>query len=223
MSLEQNIAQFEKLLAQKPARLVAISKTHPTALIEQAYQAGQRIFGENKAQEISEKYEVLPKDIEWHFIGTLQSNKVKYIAPFIKMIHSVDRPKILKEINKRAAQNNRVIDCLIQIHIAQEDTKSGFSYEEATEFLTSGQLRQYQNVRICGFMGMATNTEDEAQIRQEFRTLSRFKSEMQAKVKADNIALNELSMGMSGDYSIALEEGSTFIRVGSAIFGSRSY
>ncbi len=195
--------------------LVAVSKTKPTESILEAYHAGQKVFGENKAQELAQKAKLLPNDIEWHMIGHLQSNKVKYIAPFVSLIHAVDSEKLLKEINKRAAQNNRVIDCLLQFHIAQESNKFGLNKEEAQKILV--KQSQYPNIRIIGLMGMATFTSDKAQIRSEFSLLKSIFDNIQKEYTE----IKTLSMGMSGDYTIAIEEGSNMIRVGSAIFGTR--
>ena len=195
--------------------LVAVSKTKPTESILEAYQAGQKVFGENKAQELAQKANLLPDDIEWHMIGHLQSNKVKYIAPFVSLIHAVDSEKLLKEINKRAAQNNRVIDCLLQFHIAQESNKFGLNKEEAQEILV--KQSQYPNIRIIGLMGMATFTSNKEQIRSEFSLLKSIFD----NIKKEHKEIKTLSMGMSGDYTIAIEEGSNMIRVGSAIFGAR--
>lgn len=199
--------------------LIAVSKTNPNQAILEAYKAGQRIFGENKVQELVEKYESLPKDIEWHMIGHLQTNKVKYIAPFVKLIHGVDSLKLLQEINKRAEQNNRIIDCLLQVHIAKEETKFGFDEGEILELLQSNEFNSLKNIKIIGLMGMATNTTDELQIRKEFKSLRNLFS----KLNTHHPALTTLSMGMSSDYKIAIEEGSTMIRVGSSIFGARNY
>jgi pyridoxal phosphate enzyme (YggS family) len=196
--------------------LVAVSKTKPNEAILEAYQAGQRVFGENKVQDLALKAETLPKDIEWHMIGHLQTNKVKFIAPFVYLIHGVDSIKLLKEINKRAAQNDRVINCLLQIHIAQEETKFGFDKTEALEVLALNNT--LENIRIVGLMGMATNTKDELQIRKEFVSLKTLAINLTTK----NCKLETISMGMSGDYKLAIEEGSTMVRVGSAIFGSRT-
>ncbi len=199
--------------------LVAVSKTKPNDMIMEAYEAGQQDFGENYVQELVDKYEQLPKDIHWHFIGHLQSNKVKYIAPFVYLIHGVDSVKLLQEINKQALKNNRIINCLLQIYIAQEETKFGFSFEECETFLRSELFAQLKNIKILGFMAMASNTEDEAQIRKEFRSLKEFASESLIFNHSSLI----LSFGMSSDYKIAIEEGSTMIRIGSSIFGSRNY
>ena len=223
MDTKNNIAEITNTLKGINARLVAVSKTKPNELILEAYNAGQRIFGENKIQEMTDKSEALPKDIEWHMIGHVQRNKVKYMAPFVSLIHSVDSWKLLKEVNKQAAKNERVIDCLLQMHIAEEETKFGLSKEELLEILESPELPSLQNVRIVGLMGMATFTENRNQIRKEFKSLAATFSGVKAKYTADNIEWKELSMGMSGDYDIAVEEGSTLVRVGSSIFGSRNY
>lgn len=203
--------------------LVAVSKTKPVSAILEAYQAGQRIFGENKVQELCEKYEQLPADIEWHLIGHLQSNKVKYIAPFVSLIHAVDSLKLLGEINKQALKNNRIISCLLQFHIAQEDTKFGLSLDEAIELIQSETFGSFQNIRITGVMGMATFTDNTKQIREEFRTLRHIFDELQARFFSKHTDFCIRSMGMSGDYREAIEEGSTLIRVGSSIFGERNY
>ncbi len=218
MSISNNIKAIKAQLPNK-VTLVAVSKTKPNEAILEAYGTGHRIFGENKVQELTEKYESLPKDIEWHMIGHLQSNKVKYIAPFVHLIHGVDSLKLLKEIDKRAKQNNRTINCLLQIHVAQEESKFGFSEDEVNDLLTSDEFKNLKNVNIQGLMGMATFTENENQIRKEFKTLK----QLFDKLSAFNFQLSTLSMGMSGDYQIAIEEGSTMIRVGSNIFGERNY
>lgn len=200
--------------------LVAVSKTKPNEAILEAYNAGQKDFGENYVQELVDKHEQLPKDIQWHFIGHLQSNKVKYIAPFVYLIHGVDSFKLLEEINKQAKKNNRIINCLLQIFIASEETKFGLSFEECQSILTSGEFQKLQNVKICGFMAMASNTEDQNQIRKEFKSLKDFHSKVQ---RTTNNELPILSFGMSSDYKIAIEEGSTMVRIGSIIFGERNY
>ena len=204
-------------------RLVAVSKYHPIEALQEAYDGGQRIFGESKVQEMTQKYEALPKDIEWHFIGHLQTNKIKYMAPYVTLIHGVDSYKLLAEINKQAAKVNRIIPCLLQIHIAQEETKFGFSTDECRAMLESGEWKTLDNVRIAGVMGMATNTEDEKQIAQEFETLARFFRETKETYFKDRPYYKEISMGMSDDYPIAIGHGSTLIRVGSKIFGARIY
>jgi pyridoxal phosphate enzyme (YggS family) len=202
------------------ARLIAVTKTKPVSMLKEAYDAGARLFGENKVQEMAEKQPKLPADVEWHQIGHLQSNKVKYIAPFVRLIHSIDSLKLLQEVDKQAIKNERVIDCLLQIDIADEETKFGLLPNEADTLLHSPELIDLQHVRIVGLMGLATNTDDEAQIRQEFRGLKQLYDKL-AAISTANIHFSELSMGMSGDYRIAVEEGSTLVRVGSAIFGAR--
>ncbi len=201
-------------------KLVAVSKTKPNELIKEAYEGGQRIFGENKPQELWGKEAELPKDIEWHMIGHLQTNKVKFIAPFVTLIHGVDSLKLLKEINKQAAKIGRVIECLFQIHIGKEDTKFGFTYNETRTLIASEEFASLKNINVIGLMGMATNTEDDDLVREEFKVLKTFFEELKPQ-QTRNLAMVELSMGMSGDYKIALEEGSTMIRVGSSIFGGR--
>lgn len=203
--------------------LVAVSKFHPAEAIREAYQSGQRVFGESKVQELIAKENALPKDIEWHFIGHLQTNKVKFIAPFIAMIHSVDSFRLLLEINKAAAKENRVIDVLLQIHIASEQTKFGFSPEEVITLLTNHPLSQWTNVRIRGLMGMATFTENTSQIRNEFKNLCALFEQLKTRFFVNEPSFNELSFGMSDDYKIAIEEGSTMVRIGSSIFGIRNY
>jgi PLP dependent protein len=217
--IAKNIQEIEKKLLGN-ARLIAVSKTKPIAVLEETYNSGFKRFGENKVQEMVEKYEALPKDIEWHMIGHLQSNKVKYMVSFVTMIHSVDSFKLLREINKEAAKHDRVIDCLLQIFIADEETKFGLTAEEARQILTSPELGELKNIRIAGLMGMASFTEDMEQIRNEFRGLKLLFDSLK-EFNGPRIGMNELSMGMSGDYQIALEEGSTLVRVGSAIFGNR--
>lgn len=216
MSIEQNILALKQQLPPQ-VTLIAVSKTKPNEAVQEAYDAGQRDFGENRVQELAPKYETLPKDIRWHLIGHLQSNKVKYIAPFVYMIHSVDSEKLLAEIDKQAAKNQRIIPVLLQIFIAQEETKFGFSPEEAEALLTGNIAQRYPNVRIEGLMGMATNTDNESQVRSEFRQLKTFFE----KLKTQHSSMHILSMGMSSDWPLAVEEGGTMIRVGSSIFGSR--
>lgn len=218
-SIADNLAKIEQG-SRKGTRLVAVTKTKPTSLLTEAYQAGARLFGENKVQEMVAKYEELPKDIEWHMIGHLQTNKVKYMAPFVSLVHSVDSLKLLKEIHKEAQKNDRIIDCLLQIYIAREETKFGLSEEEALEIITSAELAALTNVRIVGLMGMASNTDDPDVVRAEFRGLKNT-FESFKKHESAQVTMRELSMGMSSDYLIAQEEGSTLVRVGSAIFGSR--
>lgn len=204
-------------------RLVAVSKFHPNEAIEEAYRAGQRIFGESKVQEMTAKYESLPKDIEWHFIGHLQTNKVKYTVPYVALIHGIDSYKLLAEVDKQAAKAGRRVNCLLQLHIAREETKFGFSFDECRQMLAEGQWRQLQHIRLCGLMGMATNTDNVEQIKEEFRSLSNFFREVKSTWFADDDAFCELSMGMSHDYHEAIAEGSTLVRVGSKIFGERIY
>ncbi|MCE6991355.1 YggS family pyridoxal phosphate-dependent enzyme [Dyadobacter sp. CY323] len=218
-SISENIEKIEKGLKQE-TRLVAVTKTKPVEILMEAYQAGARCFGENKVQEMTSKYEQLPKDIEWHMIGHLQSNKVKYMASYVALVHSVDSFKLLKEINKEAKKHDRVICCLLQIYIASEETKFGLSQEEAIEIVTSPELKNLTNIQISGLMGMASNTPDLAIVRSEFRALKALFDSFK-KYKNERVKMEELSMGMSGDYQIAMEEGSTLVRVGSAIFGSR--
>ena len=218
-SIAQNIQQIEKQLSNN-TKLIAVTKTKPTAILQETYDAGFRRFGENKVQEMTEKYNLLPKDIEWHMIGHLQSNKVKYMAPYVSMVHSVDSFKLLQEINKEAKKNDRIIPCLLQIFIAQEETKFGLSEQEAIEILSAPELSDLTNIKIAGLMGMASNTDDQTKIRSEFQNLKTL-FETCKKFNSSNVEMTELSMGMSGDYAIAAEEGSTLIRVGSAIFGSR--
>jgi pyridoxal phosphate enzyme (YggS family) len=220
---KENYTEVLKKTASNNANLVAVSKTKPNEDIQALYDLGQRIFGENKVQELVGKQEVLPKDVEWHLIGSLQRNKVKYIANFVSMIHSVDSLKLLKEINKQAAKNDRVINCLLQFHIAEESTKFGLSIEEATDLLSSSVFQEMKNVNIVGLMGMATFTEDNGQVRREFQQLKGYFNDLKNKFFADNDYFKEVSMGMSGDYEIALEEGSTLVRVGSLLFGQRTY
>lgn len=203
--------------------LVAVSKFHPANLIQEAYDQGQRIFGESRVQELQGKYEALPKDIQWHFIGHLQVNKVKYIAPYISLIHAVDSFKLLKEINKQAEKNNRIIKCLLELHIAQEDTKFGLTIEQCKSLLETEDWQGLQNVQIAGLMCMASNTTNQEQIRQEFHQASLFFDEIKAKYFADKDYFNQRSWGMSHDYKIAMEERATLVRIGSAIFGEREY
>lgn len=222
MSIAQNIVQLK---ASLPANvtLVAVSKFHPAEALKEAYDAGQRVFGESRAQELTAKQKVLPDDIEWHFIGPLQSNKVKDIAPFIHTIHSIDSLKLLQEVNKQAAKNNRVIRVLLEIHVAQEDTKHGLTPDECHRLLQSEQLSGLDNIQICGLMGMATYTDDTALIEQEFHILHELFIELKALYFKGNDNFAELSMGMSHDYPVAIHQGSTMIRVGTSIFGEREY
>lgn len=222
MSIIHNLNTIQ---SQLPAscRLIAVTKTHTFPIIQATYDSGHRHFGENKVQELVPKYEALPKDIEWHLIGHLQSNKVKYISAFISLIHSVDSLKLLEEINKQGKKLGRIIPCLLQMHIATEETKFGFSESEVQEVLQLPQLKAFDHIQIEGLMGMATLTGDEAQIRKEFKGLKSFFEKLKTTPLPDNVKMKELSMGMSGDFQIAVEEGSTMVRVGSAIFGQRNY
>lgn len=216
---------IRQIRSELPAgvRLVAVSKFHPNEAIEEAYRAGQRIFGESKVQEMTAKHDSLPQDIEWHFIGHLQTNKVKYIVPYVALIHGIDSFKLLAEVDKQAAKVGRRVDCLLQLHIAREETKFGFSFDECRQMLAEGQWRQLHHVRLCGLMGMATNTDNTTQIKEEFESLSQFFREVKATWFADDDAFRELSMGMSHDYHEAIAAGSTLVRVGSKIFGERIY
>ena len=219
-----NIEKYKQLiteLAPYGARLVAVSKTKPVEDILQLYNTGHRIFGENKVQELVSKYEALPKDIAWHLIGHLQTNKVKYVAPFVSLVQSVDSLKLLQEIDKQAAKNNRIINCLLQVYIASEETKFGLDETELETLLSSSEYRKLQNIRICGLMGMATNTDDETQIENEFANLKRIFGSIQACYFNHAPYFCELSMGMSSDYHLALKHGATLVRVGSILFGSR--
>lgn len=216
--IKDNIAEIKAEIPDNVS-LVAVSKTKPVSDLMEAYQAGQRIFGENKIQEMVTKYDELPKDIEWHMIGHLQSNKVKYMAHFVSLIHGVDKFKTLKEINKQAKNNNRVINCLLQVKIAKEDSKFGLSFDGTKEILASKEFTELKNVKVVGLMGMATFTEDKNQIAEEFESLKNFFNDL----KETYSSMEVLSMGMSGDYKIAIEKGSTMIRVGSSIFGARNY
>jgi pyridoxal phosphate enzyme (YggS family) len=204
-------------------KLIAVSKTQPIERLQEAYDAGQRIFGENKAQELASKYAVLPKDIEWHMIGHLQTNKVKYIAPFVALIHSIDSIKLLEEVDKQAKKVNRKISCLLQVHIAKEETKFGFDLDEVKELINSEALKNFSNIEIKGLMGMATFTENQQQIRNEFALINNLFKTLKSQTLPTNVEMKELSIGMSSDYKIAIEEGSTLVRVGTAIFGSRNY
>lgn len=217
MSIKENITEIEITLPGH-VNLVAVSKTKPTSAILEAYEGGQRIFGENKVQEMVQKWEELPKDIEWHMIGHLQRNKVKYMAEFVSLVHGVDSFRLLREINKQAVKHDRIIDCLLQMHIAEEDTKFGLDENELQEIISSEEFKNLQNVRIVGLMGMATFTSDTEQIRKEFSQLQKTFE----KLKSTLLTVSTLSMGMSGDYQIAIEEGSTMVRIGSSIFGTRN-
>ena len=216
--------KLQKLYGELPKEvtLVAVSKTKPIADLQDAYDAGQRVFGENKVQEMCTKWEQLPKEINWHFIGHLQRNKVKYLAPFVDLIHGVESFRLLKEINKQAQKNNRVIDVLLQFFIANEETKFGLSFEESEAILSDENFKELQNVRICGVMGMASFSNNQEQIREEFKTLKSTFDKLKSTFFDNEKSFNVISMGMSGDYKIAIEEGSTMIRVGSSIFGKRN-
>jgi pyridoxal phosphate enzyme (YggS family) len=221
MDIKSNIKAINETLTVG-CKLIAVSKTQPIEKILQAYQTGQRVFGENKAQEMLAKYEALPKDIEWHMIGHLQSNKVKYIAPFVSLIHSVDSVRLLEEINKQGQKINRIIPCLLQMYIANEDTKFGFSQEEVIELLDNYPL-SFHNVRVVGLMGMASFTNNQQQIRTEFRSLKAFFEQIRMMPLPPHVEMKELSMGMSGDYLIGMGEGSTLVRIGTGVFGERNY
>lgn len=223
MSVSDNIKQFQQTEIPKDVKLIAVSKTKPVEMILDAYESGHKIFGENKVQELAAKYEELPKDIEWHMIGHMQSNKVKYIAPFVSLIHGVDSYKLLKVINKEGRKNDRKIDCLLQFHIAKEESKFGLDLDEAYEFLKSEEFSNLEYINLCGVMGMATFTENEDAIRAEFKELVFIFNELKKNVFSDNDDFKEISMGMSGDYKIAIEEGATMVRIGSILFGARNY
>ena len=216
---------LEKIRATLPesVTLVAVSKTKPVSDLQEAYDAGQRIFGENHALEMRDKHEALPKDIQWHFIGHLQTNKIKYIIPFVTLIHSIDSANLLEAVNKEAAKHDRVVNCLLQFHIAMEETKFGLDLEEAKQLLDSDTFKQMQNIRVCGVMGMATFTDDMTEVRKEFKHLKQIFDTLKAKYFAEQSQFKEISMGMSDDYPIAVEEGATLVRVGSKIFGARNY
>ena len=218
MSIASNLVQIKSTL-HTGVELIAVSKTYPPEALLEAYAAGQRHFGENRAQELTEKHELLYKDIRWHMIGSLQRNKVKYIAPYVHLIHSVDSIELLEEINKHAGRNHRIISCLLQVYIATEETKHGFLSEEVLQFFKQKEHEEYPNVHIIGLMGMASFTSNEEQVRAEFRGLKALFDKLNLEY---NAGLNTLSMGMSGDYRIAMEEGSTHVRIGSSIFGVRN-
>lgn len=222
MRIAENLDIIKNEIPEK-VKLVAVSKTHPKESILEAYNSGHRIFGENKVQELVQKYEQLPKDIEWHMIGHLQTNKVKYIAPFVSLIHSVDSLKLLQEINKEALKNNRTINVLLEIFIANEETKFGLSRDEAIEILSSNEYKTLKNIKVCGVMGMATYTDNIKTIKSEFESLNNFFTLLKTKYFSESTDFNEISMGMTSDYKIAIECGSTIIRVGSFIFGDRDY
>jgi pyridoxal phosphate enzyme (YggS family) len=219
MSIESNLNTIKSTLPEN-VTLVAVSKTKPVSDLMQAYEAGQRIFGENKIQEMTDKWEEMPKDIQWHMIGHVQSNKVKFMAPFVNLIHGVDSLKLLQEINKQALKNNRIIDCLLQMYIAEEESKFGLDENELNELLSSSEFKEMKNIRILGLMGMATFTEDQNQIKKEFTHLKYIFDSVQT-IENENLQFNTISMGMSGDYQLAIECGSTMVRIGSSIFGGR--
>lgn len=217
MSIKENLLAVKQTIPNS-VTLVAVSKTKPISNIQEAYDQGQRIFGENRVQEMTEKWEKMPKDIEWHMIGHLQRNKVKYMAEYVSLVHGVDSPRLLAEINKQAEKHNRTIPCLLQVHIAEEDTKFGFNEEELLDLVRNENFKSHKNVKIVGLMGMATFTENMDQVRREFKSLH----SLYLKLKSEYADFTTLSMGMSGDYQIAIEEGSTMVRIGSSIFGSRN-
>ena len=216
MSIQENLLNIKSSLPNH-VTLVAVTKTKPISDLMQAYETGHRIFGENKIQEMTDKWEQMPKDIQWHMIGHIQSNKVKYMAPYVSLIHGVDSLKLLEEINKQALKNNRVIDCLLQLHIAEEETKFGLNEKELNELLQSETFKNLKNIKIVGLMGMATYTDNQTQIRKEFQHLKTIFDSF----KIQNLSFKILSMGMSGDYKLAIECGSTMVRIGSSIFGGR--
>ncbi len=220
--IKENLDKINASLANG-VRLIAVSKTKPVEDLREAYDAGQRLFGENKALEMRDKHAVLPEDIEWHFIGHLQTNKIKYIAAYVRMIHSIDSLYLLQAVDKEAKKHDRVIDCLLQFHIATEETKFGLDMEEACALLESAEYAAMEHVRIVGVMGMATNTQDRDLVRREFRTLREYKEQLAEQYFKGKDYFKEISMGMSHDYDIAMEEGSTMVRVGSSIFGARDY
>lgn len=220
MAIRDNLIKIKSTIPSS-VTLVAVTKTHPVEKLEELYKAGHNVFGENKVQEMVEKYEKLPKDIQWHLIGHLQTNKVKFIAPFVHLIHSVDSLKLLQEINKQAQKYNRVIDCLLQVHIATEETKFGFDFSELKQLLSSGSINELSHIRVLGLMGMASNTDNPQQIAHEFKSLADFYRQP-LPLATSNTTFEILSMGMSSDYEIAIQNGSTMIRVGSLIFGNRA-
>jgi len=220
MSITDNLIEIKKKLPDH-VRLIAVSSNKPAECILELYQYGQRIFGENRVQEITEKYQQLPSDIEWHFIGHLQTNKVKFITPFISFIHSIDSLKLLNEINKEAQKNNRVINCLLEMYIATEETKFGLDLSESIALLESPEYKKMNHIRICGVMGMATFTEDLTRVRNEFKNLASYYNQIKTRYFSNQSYFKEISMGMSNDYEIAIQEGSTLVRIGTSIFGSR--
>lgn len=217
MSIQEKLKEIKASLPSEVI-LVAVSKTKPVSDLQEAYDVGQRVFGENKIQEMTQKWEIMPKDIQWHMIGHVQRNKVKYMAEFVSLIHGVDSFKLLREIDKQAKKHSRVIDCLLQIHIAEEDTKFGLDESELNEIIASDEFKQLENIKVVGLMGMATFTDNKEQIRREFKQLKSTYNSLENKI--ENLSI--LSMGMSGDYQMAIEEGSTMVRIGSSIFGARN-
>ncbi len=222
MSISDNLLKIKESIPEHVA-LVAVSKTMPASVVHEAYEAGHRLFGENKVQELSAKHPRLPSDIQWHFIGHLQTNKVKYIAPFVHMIESVDSLKLLIEINRQAAKSGRIINCLLQFHIAEEESKFGLNRKEAALMLGDPAMSELNSINIAGVMGMATFTDDMEHVRQEFRNLRNIFDWLKSTYFSDHAAFREISMGMSGDYPVAIEEGATIVRIGSLIFGERQY
>ncbi len=217
MAIADNLKHILSVIEDK-ATLIAVTKNRPLEELQELYQAGYRVFGENRVQDLVEKYEVLPKDIQWHLIGHLQSNKVKYIAPFVQLIHSVDSLKLLQTIDKEGRKNNRIIPCLLQFHVAAEETKFGLDWDEAKHLLESNEYKSMEYVKVVGIMGMASNTENQEQVAKEFETLSRFFQTLKKGYFEKEASFKELSMGMSGDYLLAIQKGSTMVRVGSALF-----
>ncbi len=223
MSVSEHLKWFKEEELPDGVELVAVSKTKPVEDIMEAYDSGHKVFGENRVQELAEKYEKLPKDIQWHMIGHLQSNKVKYIAPFVHLIQGVDKPKLVKVINKEGKKNNRILDILLQFHIADEETKFGFDFSEARQMIDSDEFNQYENIRIRGVMGMATFTDDMEKVRNEFKELVNLFNELKHRYFYNKPEFSEISMGMTNDYKVAIEEGATILRIGSLIFGKRNY
>jgi PLP dependent protein len=219
-SIAHNIAQIQKSIGQT-AQLIAVTKTKPISALQEAYNAGQRHFAENKVQEIMDKQPHFPADVKWHIIGHLQTNKVKYIAPFVHLIHAVDSLKLLEEINKQALKNNRIINCLLQVYIATEETKFGLNEQEINEIFASESFKKMENIRVIGLMGMASNTDNTEQVNNEFATINKLFEHLKATISMPNVSMQELSTGMSGDFPLAIKNGSTMVRVGSAIFGPR--
>lgn len=222
MDIAANIENISKTI-RDGVTLVAVSKFHPADTIMQAYNAGQRDFGESRVQELAQKVKDLPKDIRWHFIGHLQTNKVRTLVPIVSLIHSIDSEHLLRSVNKEAARVGKVVDVLLQVYVAKEDTKFGFDASECLSLLTDDFLKEMQNVRVCGIMAMATNTEDEAEIRSEFSVAKKIFDKLKSGIMSDKPYFKEISMGMSDDYALAIEEGSTIVRIGSSIFGERQY